>query len=237
MSHRAHPLQNRLLAEFAQEDHPHLLPHLELVSLPRGILVEVGQEVTHAFFPIDCIIALTVTMNDGGTAETATVGREGMDGFIVALGDHRPLVRSMVQVEGTAARLPLSQLEAAFAKSPAIRDVILRYVQALMGQVMQFAACNALHVAEARFCRWLLMLRDRVGTDTLSLTHEFLAEMLGVQRPTVTLIARTLQTAGLIRYRRGLVEIVDRAGLEETSCECYGIVRGNYTRLLPRSFR
>jgi CRP-like cAMP-binding protein len=101
---------------------------------------------------------------------------------------------------------------------------------------MQFAACNALHVAEARFCRWLLMLRERVGTDTLNLTHEFLAEMLGVQRPTVTLIARTLQTAGLIRYRRGLVEIVDRAGLEETSCECYGIVRANYARLLPRSF-
>jgi CRP-like cAMP-binding protein len=236
MQHRAQPLRNGLLAELAEQDRPHILPHLEIVNLPRGILVEVGQEITHAYFPIDCIIALTVTMSDGGTAETATVGREGMDGYIVALGNHRPLVRSMVQVEGMAARLPLAQLEAAFAKSPAIRDLLLRYVQAMMGQVMQFAACNALHVAEARFCRWLLMLRERVGTDTLNLTHEFLAEMLGVQRPTVTLIARTLQTAGLIRYRRGLVEIVDRAGLEETSCECYGIVRANYAGLLPRSF-
>ncbi len=237
MMHPAQPLRNSLLAELAEQDRLHLLPHLELVTLPRGILVEAGQEVTHAFFPLDCIIALTIIMRDGGTAETAAIGREGMDSFVVALGDYRPPVRSMVQVEGLAARLPLVQLEVAFATSPAIRDLLLRYVQALLGQAMQFAACNALHVAEARFCRWLLMLRDRVGTDTLNLTHEFLAEMLGVQRPTVTLIARTLQSAGLIRYRRGLVEIVDRAGLEEASCECYGTVRANYARLLPKSFR
>ncbi len=237
MLHPAQPLRNGLLAELAEQDRLHLLPHLELVTLPRGILVEAGQEVTHAFFPLDCIIALTIIMRDGGTAETAAIGREGMDSFVVALGDRRPPVRSMVQVEGLAARLPLAQLEVAFATSPAIRGLLLRYVQALLGQAMQFAACNALHVAEARFCRWLLMLRDRVGTDTLNLTHEFLAEMLGVQRPTVTLIARTLQSAGLIRYRRGLVEIVDRAGLEEASCECYGTVRANYARLLPKSFR
>ena len=237
MLHPAQPLRNGLLAELAEQDRLHLLPHLELVTLPRGILVEAGQEVTHAFFPLECIIALTIIMRDGGTAETAAIGREGMDSFVVALGDRRPPVRSMVQVEGLAARLPLAQLEVAFATSPAIRDLLLRYVQALLGQAMQFAACNALHVAEARFCRWLLMLRDRVGTDTLNLTHEFLAEMLGVQRPTVTLIARTLQSAGLIRYRRGVVEIVDRAGLEEASCECYGTVRANYARLLPKSFR
>jgi CRP-like cAMP-binding protein len=230
------PSRNSLLAALVEEDRARILPHVETVQLARGVLVGVGEHVSHAYFPIDSVVSLSVTMRDGATAEVATIGREGMDGFVVALGDRHALIRSVVQIEGAAARLPVARLEAAFVASPAIRELFLCYVQALMGQVMQLSACNALHAAEARFCRWLLMLRDRAGTDTLALTHEFLAEMLGVQRPTVSLIARNLQDAGLIRYRRGVVEIVDRAGLEATSCECYRIIRANYDRLLPLSF-
>jgi CRP-like cAMP-binding protein len=236
MRNHVQPLRNSLLAALAEEDRERLLPHVETVQLARGVLVGIGEHVSHAYFPAGSVISLSVTMRDGATAETATIGREGMDGFVVALGDRHALIRSVVQIEGEAARLPVPRLEAAFAASPSIRELFLCYVQALMGQAMQLSACNALHAAEARFCRWLLMLRDRVGSDTLALTHEFLAEMLGVQRPTVSLIARNLQEAGLIRYRRGMVEIVDRAGLEATSCECYRIIRANYDRLLPLSF-
>jgi hypothetical protein len=119
---------------------------------------------------------------------------------------------------------------------PRVHDLFLCHTQALTGQIMQLVACNALHGAEARFCRWLLMFRERAAGEVLPLTHEYLSEMLSVQRPTVTLIARTLQAAGLIRYRRGLVEVRDRGGLLETSCECYGAIRANYERLLPNCF-
>ncbi len=229
--------RNRLLRALAETDLGRMLPHIEILRLERGqVLLEVGAKVTYAYFPLDCIIALDVTMEDGGTTETATVGREGMDGYVVALGDHHALLRSIVQVGGEAARLPVSELEAAFVANGSVRDLVLRFIQALLAQVMQAVACNALHSTEARLCRWLLLLADRVGNHKLYVTQEFLAETLGVQRTTVTLIARTLQTAGLIRYRRGLVEVVDRPGLEEAACECYGAIRDNYERVLPGSF-
>lgn len=229
--------RNSLLAALAMEDYHRIERHLEPIHLAPGmVLLEVGQEVNFVYFPLEAVISLTVTMRDGATAEAATVGREGMDGFIVALGDRRALIRGVVQVGGAAVRLAFPRLEAAIVANPAVRELFLRYIQALMGQVMQSTACNALHQAEARLCRWLLLFHDQVGRDGLPITHEFLAMMLGVQRTTVTLIARTLQEAGLIRYRRGLVEILDRAGLEEAACECYAVIRGFYDRVLPGAF-
>jgi CRP-like cAMP-binding protein len=229
--------RNSLLRALEAADLGRMMPHIEIVRLERGqVLLDVGAKVSHAYFPLDCIIALDVTMEDGGTTETATVGREGMDGYVVALGDHHALLRSIVRLGGEAARLPVAELEAAFVANAGVRNLVLRFIQALLAQVMQGVACNALHAAEARLCRWLLLLADRVGDGRLHITQEFLAETLGVQRTTVTLIARTLQTAGLIRYRRGLVEVIDRPGLEEAACECYHAIREHYERVLPGAF-
>jgi CRP-like cAMP-binding protein len=229
-------LRNSLLAALVGGDRDLIEPHLEAVRLPRSVLLRAGDRVTHAYFPLDCVISLGVAMDDGGSAETASIGREGMDGYMVALGDHHSLCRSVVLAEGWAVRLPVDRLEAAFVASPPVRELFLAYVQALLGQVSQLAACNALHPTEARLCRVLLLLRDRLRSDVLPFTQETLAEMLGVQRPTVSLVVRTLQTAGLVRSRHGSIEIVDGPGLEEAGCECYATIRGHYQRLLPLSF-
>jgi CRP-like cAMP-binding protein len=230
-------LRNSLLEALPAEERRALAPHLETVHLARGtVLAEAGDALGHVYFPYDGVVSGTLTMRDGDTAEIATVGREGMVGIGVALGHAEAITRNVVQVAGEAARLPVAELEAALARSPAVRALCLSYVMALLFQVIQSSACNALHPTEQRFCRWLLLLHDRIGGGTLRLTQEFLAEMLGVYRPTVTLVARNLQAAGLIRYRRGVVEVLDRAGLEEVSCECYRAVRAQYERLLPDTF-
>jgi CRP-like cAMP-binding protein len=228
-------LRNSLLAALPPEEQQALVPHLETVHLARGtVLAEAGDALGHVYFPYDGVVSGTLTMRDGGTAEIATIGCEGMVGIGVVLGHARAITRNVVQVEGKAARLPTAELEAASARSAAVRALCLSYAMALLFQVMQSSACNALHPTEQRLCRWLLLLlHDRAGEDTLRLTQEFLAEMLGVCRPTVTLVARNLQAAGLIRYHRGTIEILDRAGLEEVSCECYRAVRAQYERLLP----
>jgi CRP-like cAMP-binding protein len=141
-----------------------------------------------------------------------------------------------VQVPGTALRMPVNRLRVLSAERPQIRDVLFRYLQALLAQTLQSVACNAAHPVEARCCRWILMTHDRVGRSELPLTHEFLAAMLGVQRPIVSVVARTLQTAGLITRRRRLITIVDRAGLEEAACECYGAIRRRFTYYLPKTY-
>jgi CRP-like cAMP-binding protein len=230
-------LRNSLLEALPAEERRALAPHLETVHLARGtVLAEAGDALGHVYFPYDGVVSGTLTMRDGDTAEIATVGREGMVGIGVALGHAEAITRNVVQVAGEAARLPVAELEAALARSPAVRALCLSYVMALLFQVIQSSACNALHPTEQRFCRWLLLLHDRIGGGTLRLTQEFLAEMLGVYRPTVTLVARNLQAAGLIRYHRGVIEILDRAGLEEVSCECYRAVHARYQRLLPHTF-
>jgi CRP-like cAMP-binding protein len=171
-------------------------------------------------FPQSGMISVLATMQEGKAVETATVGREGGVGIMAGLGGRRAAGRAVVQLEGRASQIPVAPFRAAIDRSVGIRDLIVRYNETQMGLIQQSAGCNALHHVEKRLCRWLLQTRDRSDSDVLSLTHEFLSEMLGVQRSSVTLIARQLQTEGLIRYRRGQVDIVDRDGLEKKACEC-----------------
>ena len=225
--------RNRLLAALEPEDLRRLAPHLERVDVARGtVLLEPDAELRHVWWPEDCVVSLVIPTRDGGAAEAATIGREGMVGFFAILGDHRALARDIVQVPGRALRLPLATLRESFAASPRIHQVCLCYVAALIAHALQSVACNALHTVEARLARWLLLFQDRVdGTEALPVTQELLAEMLGVQRTTVTTAARALQRAGLIAYRWGSVTVLDRAGLERVSCECYGVIREHYEQV------
>lgn len=179
------------------------------------------------------VISLMTLMDSGAAIESATIGREGALGLAAAVSPRQSLVRAIVQTPTKATRIGVGPLHDAWEKSPRIREIIDRHGEALFGHAIQSVACNALHSVEARFCRWLLTCHDRISTDTIALTQEFLADMLGVQRTTVTAVARALQEKGAIRYRRGVVDIMDRGALEALACECYGVIRRTYERLLP----
>jgi CRP-like cAMP-binding protein len=219
--HRA----NRLIAAIPARQLAQLAPSLEIVPLtPRTVLVDSGAPLHHAYFPHGGVICLMAAMRKGG-AETATVGPEGFIGFEALLGSKVASQRVLVQVEGTASRLPIQTLADAAQESASLRGLLLGYVRYFLIQVLQSVACNGLHSVQERFARWLLMAHDRAGTDSFRLTQEFLADLLGIHRPSVTIVARTLQAAGLISYTRGLITITDRKGLEEATCECYDMVR------------
>src|SRR5215212_7077052 len=228
---------NKLLAALPAEDFAALEPHLEVVSLPKGhILYDSGEAIRHAYFPHDCIASLLAMMEDGGSAEVALFGCEGVLGLTSSRVSRESFGRYIVQLPGAASRIGIEKLEEALAARPALRDLLRRYIEALLKQAFQSIACNGLHSVEARCCRWILSTHDRMHHDTLPLTHEFLAEMLGVQRSTVSLVTRTLQTAGLISQSRGVITVTDRAGLEEAACECYRVIRRNFERLLPETY-
>ncbi len=216
---------NRLIAAMPAEDYAHIAPHLEVVALtPRTVLAESGSPLRYAYFPHAGVICLMAALHKGG-AETATIGPEGFVGFETLLGTATASQRVLVQVAGMASRLPMETLTDALRRSEALRGLLLGYVRYFLIQVLQSVACNGLHSVRERCARWLLMAHDRAGTDSFQLTQEFLAELLGIQRPSVTIVARTLQRAGLIRYSRGLIAITNRQGLEEAACECYAMVR------------
>ncbi len=226
---------NRLFALLPPDDRDFLAAGASVGAFPRGeALIVTGEEVGRVWLPLDCVVSLTVPLRDGGAAEAATVGREGVAGLAAALGSRLATANAVVQVAGRAAGLDAARLRAAFVERPAVRELCLRCQEALIGQLLQSAACNAMHTTEARLARWLLMVQDRcAGAEVLPLTQEFLAEMLGVHRPTVTVVARTLQAAGLISYQRGHVRVLDRPGLEGAACVCYGAIRRLLERLLP----
>lgn len=225
--------QNLLLAALSPAELVLLTPHLKEVELAQGtVLQEQGERVEHAYFPCDGIVSLLAVMRQGDAIETATVGREGAIGILSGLGPRRANTRAVVQVAGSAMRIASARLRKAAESSEAIRDMIGRYGEVLLIQVQQTAACNALHDVEARLSRWLLQARDRVDDNTIHLTHEFLSQMLGVRRPTVTVVARMLQDAGLIRYHRGHIEIIDRRGLEARACECYAVIRNEIDQVV-----
>lgn len=229
------PFKNRLLAALNAEDSGQLAPHLTQLDLEKGrLLYDPGDPITTVYFPHDSVVSLLTLMENGEAIETATIGREGALGLQAAAAPRESLSRAIIQVPGRALRAPAALLQDLWKRSAPFRDLVDRHNEAVYATAIQSVACNALHSVEARFCRWLLTCHDRIDSDTVNLTQEFLADMLGVQRTTVTAVARVLQAKNLIRYRRGIVDILDRQGLETGACECYGSVRRTYGRLLGR---
>ena len=229
--------RNRLLAALEPEDLAAFRQHLEVVNLTRGqVLYDVGDPLRFSYFPHDAVISLVNLMEDGGSVEVAVFGREGVCGLLAELATREAFGRYVVQVSGRASRIAFEQLNEVRNAHPNLRRLIMNYSQAMLMHTFQSVSCNAVHPVEARCCRWILAMHDRVERDSLPLTHEFLAEMLGVQRSSVSVVTRTLQMAGLIQQGRGSITVTDRAGLEETTCECYGKIRQLYERLLPGTY-
>jgi CRP-like cAMP-binding protein len=224
--------RNRLLASLTAEEIERLMPSLESVPLLTGMpIYEPNERITHVYFPISGIVSMTSDMREG-TVEVGTVGREGMTGLPLVLRADTMPTRAFVQVPGHSYRMRDEDLLLTMNESPRFERLLLRYALALFDQSAQHAACNRLHALEARCARWLLMTHDRVDGDVLALKQQFLAEMLGVHRPAVTLAAGALQRAGVIRYTRGKVTVLDRSALERASCECYGIIMRRTEQLL-----
>jgi len=226
------PPGNRLLGALPQTELQWILPELEAVYLEaRQVVIDVNKPIQHVYFPDDGVISIVSVMRDGSVVEVATVGNEGMIGLPLFLKTNRTLGQAFAQVPGAAFRMSADAFRQAATMS-VFNDLLHRYTQALFAQVAQTAGCNRLHLAEERFARWILMTHDRVGSDEFQLTQEFLAQMLGVRRATVSEVAAQAQKEGLIRYRRGHMSVLDRAGLETKSCECYAIIQAEYDRLI-----
>ncbi|ODT86955.1 Crp/Fnr family transcriptional regulator [Phenylobacterium sp. SCN 70-31] len=226
-------LQNRLLEAVPPGDAARIAPHLVSVTFERGrVLYDPGDPMEFVYFPHEGVISLMTLMESGAAIESAIIGPEGAVGLMAAVAPRQSLSRAVAQTPLRASRIAAERLREICAVSSAVRDLVDRHTEAVYAHSIQAVACNALHSVEARFARWLLSCHERVRSDTIALTQELLADMLGVQRTTVTAVARTLQARGLIRYRRGVVDILDGDGLEAVACECYGVVRGHYHRLL-----
>jgi CRP-like cAMP-binding protein len=233
-----HGRYNRFLATLPPHDFSLLAPHLCTITLERGVMLhDVGEEIEHVYFPHTGMVSLVAVMQSGATVETATIGWSGVIGASAGLGAKSTIARAVVQLPGTAAWIGAAQFRAAAAQSHATRDLIVRYNDLLLAQVQQSVACNALHALEARLCRWLLQTHDCTDGNAIPLTQEFLAQMLGVRRTTVTIAARLLQSAGLIRYRRGHIQVLDRSALEDISCECYAVIRQNADKVFSLDSR
>lgn len=224
---------NHFLDSLAAEDVRALEGSLEEVALARDeVLSEEGQPIVYAHLPIDCILSVVTVMRNGSQVESRTIGRESGHGLLHALGSRMTYERMLVQVKGRAWRLPIGVLEAAARGSPGLIRQIVTHAQATLQQAAQATACNTLHAAESRMCRWLLLTQDRLGgAEIAPLTQEHLAVMLGVQRTTVTAIAQQLQARGLISYARGRIRILDRDAVERCACECYAAMTRN-TRMV-----
>ena len=226
-------LGNRLLARLPAEDYRRLAPHLTPVQLPLNqVLYESRGPIEHAYFPTGAVLSALAVMRDDNAIEVATVGNEGLVGYTAAIGGMTSTNKVIVQIGEGGLRIEAGALREAVAAGGALPGLLNDYHEAFMTQVSQSVACNGLHRLEQRCGRWLLMTRDRVGSDELNLTHEYLAIMLGARRASVTEVLRPLQEAGLVRSLRGRIVILDGAGLEARTCECYRVVRDEYERLL-----
>jgi CRP-like cAMP-binding protein len=228
-------IQNRLLATLKLRDLALISPKLETVSLKAGeVLFEPGEDINHICFPDRGTIAsLVLNLRDGASAETAMIGFEGAIGGIISEGEKPAFARGVVQISGTALRLPTQALNKAKQRSPALRDHFARYADCLLAQVLQSVACNAIHDFDARLARWLLTIQDRVGGDDLRVTQDFISQMLGVQRTYTTRTVGKLEKQGAIERSRGTITIINRRKLEHQSCECYAYLRRHFERLLP----
>jgi CRP-like cAMP-binding protein len=227
------PTSNRILNALTRPEYEHLALYLEPVTLWLGeVLYQPDQPITHVYFPNRGTVSIVAGFEDGGSVEVGMVGNEGMFGVSVFLGSISSPLRACVQLPGEAMRMRSDVLKREFRKGGQFQDLLLRYTQAFITQVAQTAACNRAHNIDGRLARWLLMCQDRARSVELELTQEYIAQMLGTRRAGVTEAAGLLQRAGLISYRRGQITIVDRAGLEAKSCECYQLVRKELARLL-----
>ena len=227
------PSQNHLLGALPPAEFAALEPHLHPVPLAVGqMLYEPGEQLQHAYFPTSAIISLHYVTESGASAESAGVGNEGMLGVSLFMGGDTTPSSAVVQTAGHAYRLERRLLKQEFARGGLLQRLLLRYTQALMTQMSQTAVCNRHHSVEQQLCRWLLLTLDRLPGNELVMTQELVAGMLGVRREGITEVAGRLQTATIIRYRRGHISVVNRAGLDAHSCECYGVVRKELKRLL-----
>jgi CRP-like cAMP-binding protein len=234
MSNPQHPKQNHLLSVLPDAEWLRIEPHLVPVEMPLGqVVYESGDRLDHVYFPTTAIVSLLYVMEDGASAEIAIVGNEGLIGIALFMGGETTPSRAVVQSAGFAYRLDARLLKEEFHRAGPVQRLLLRYTQALITQMAQTAVCNRHHSIDQQLCRWLLLSIDRLPSNQLKMTQELIANMLGVRRPGVTEAATKLQDAGLIRYSYGHIEVLDRPGLENRVCECYGVVRREFDRLLP----
>ena len=227
------PRKNQLLAVLPDAEWARWLPQLEVLELPLGrVLYEPGATLTHVVFPTTAIVSLLYVMENGASAEIAVVGHEGMVGISIFMGGESTPSRAVVQSAGWGYRMSADTLKEEFKRAPVLH-LLLRYTQALITQMAQTAVCNRHHSLDQQLCRWLLLSLDRLSDSELVMTQELISNMLGVRRECVTEAALKLQGAGLIRYARGRISVLDRPGLEARTCECYAVVKREYDRLLP----
>jgi CRP-like cAMP-binding protein len=230
------PRENQLLAALPALEFERWRPHLEAVTLNLGqVLYESGDAMHYVYFPTTAIVSLLYVMEDGASAEIAVVGLEGMVGVSLFMGGESTPSRAVVQSAGQGFRLQAQQMKDEFNRAGPVLHLLLRYTQALITQMAQTAVCNRHHSLHQQLCRWLLLSLDRLRGNELVMTQDLIANMLGVRREGVTEGALRLQKAGIIRYARGRITVLDRAGLEQCTCECYAVVKKEYDRLLPRA--
>jgi CRP-like cAMP-binding protein len=228
------PARNRIVSALPMPDRDRIVRALQPVAFPLGaVLCEAGNLMDYTFFPTTCVVSTVYTTEEGATAETSLVGHDGVAGVATFLGSDTTSSQTVAVVAGEAYRMKAQALRAEFGSCAALRAVLLRYTHALISQISQTAVCNRLHGAEQRLCRWLLMCQDRVRSNELQMTQELISHMLGGRRETVTVAAGRLQDAGLIRYSRGHITILNRQGLEAFACECYKIVGADRERPRP----
>ncbi len=234
MSEHNDPRRNHLLAALPEAEWQRWQSMLEAVELPLGfVLYESGATLTHVYFPTSAIISLLYVMENGSSAEIAVVGNEGIVGISLFMGGESTPSRAVVQSAGQGFRLDAQTMKDEFNRAGPVLHLLLRYTQALITQMAQTAVCNRHHSLDQQLCRWLLLSLDRLEGSELVMTQELIASMLGVRREGVTEAALQLQAAGLIRYSRGRISVLDRPGMERRSCECYAVVKKEYDRLLP----
>lgn len=233
-----HPRENHLLAALPGNDLACLLPFLELVPLLAGtVLYEPGEPMRYLYFPTNAIVSLLYSVEDGSSVEIAIVGNEGVVGLAMYMGGETTLSRAVVQSSGSAYRMKGQVLKSPFDHAGALQQLLLRYTQALLTQMAQRLVCTRAHSLDQQFCRWLLQYFDHLPANTLQMTQELIASLLGVRRGGVSEMAGSLQRAGVISYRRGCITLLNRPELEERSCECYEVVKDEFERLFPRALR
>jgi CRP-like cAMP-binding protein len=226
-------MKNLLLSLFSPSDLKRLESHLKPTRFEQHyVLFEADEEISHVYFPTSAVVSLVVTLSSGDMIEAAMVGNDGVVGASAALDGKIAPSRGIIQLGGEIVVCDIDALKSIALQSPKMLALLIRHEQAVFAQAQQSAACFATHRVEARLCRWLLRARDLSGSDKLTFTQEYLAEMLGVRRTSVTAVAHTLQEAGLIKYARGKIQIMNAKELQESACECYGSVNAHYQRLL-----